>query len=223
MRNMGEVVVLKEKNMLPIESALYNAEDTSSNEVHAAPSEFSSVCDTTVSLGSNPFVALQMVEARTYGFVSSIDLVRCHLISKVECANNKDFQQLDRDENNCLYMSWPMHQRFDGLYGGVPTIAIRFDKVLGHDHENNRTKVSIIMEFRKGDKKTPDDIKSALGHHSYDPVANEFTCHVSVTDPEIFKMCLSHKHAANVSIWNGGPNFNQQKAKRKKLNIQHEG
>ena len=27
-------------------------------------------------------------------------------------------------ENNCLYMSWPMNQRFNGLYNGVPTIVI---------------------------------------------------------------------------------------------------
>ena len=104
-----------------------------------------------------------------------------------------------------------MHERSDGLHSGVPTIAIRFDKIIGPDPVYNRTKVSVIMEFRKGDIKTPAEIMVSLKHDSCDNATNEYTFHLSDTNPAIFSMCLTHKYTANISIWNGGPNFNEQK------------
>ena len=104
-------------------------------------------------------------------------------------------------------MSWQNHQRFDGLYGGVPTFAIRFGEIIGQDVGTvrgcsySRTKVSIVMEFRAGDKQTPSDIEEALDHYSYNPETNQFTFHVSVLDSEKFQLCLNHKYHVNVSIW----------------------
>ena len=222
MKTASEQRVVNERELLAIETILFNSDDSSSNEIRDAGSVASTAMGTTVSLTSNPLIGLQMIENKKWGFISHVDLYRCHLISKVECENEEGLRPLDKDENNFLYMSWPMHQRFDGLHNGVPTIAIRFEKIIGPDigtidgRSYSRTKVSIVMEFRSGDKETPSDIKEALSHHSYDPATNQFTFHVSVLDPRVFEMCLNRKYLANVSIWGGGPNFNQQKAQRKK-------
>ena len=222
MKTISEKVVFNERELLAIETMLYKSDDTSSDEILDAGSVASTAMETTVSLTSNPLIELQMLEKKNWGFISNVDLVRCHLISKAECENEEGLRQFDRDENNCLYMSWPNHQRFDGLYGGVPTFAIRFGEIIEQDVGTvrgcsySRTKVSIVMEFRAGDKQTPSDIKDALDHYSYNPETNQFTFHVSVLDSEKFQLCLNHKYHANVSIWQGGPNFNQQKAQRKK-------
>ena len=143
------------------------------------------------------------------------------MISKAEYENEEGLRPLDKDENNCLYMSWPMYQRFDGLYYGVPIIAIRFDKIIGQDvgtiegRSYSRTKVSIVLKLKSGDKQTSSDIKEALSHHhSYDSSNNRFMFHVSVLDPNVFEICLNRKCHANISNWKGGPNFKQQKAQR---------
>jgi len=219
MKLIREIVISNVRELLPLESALYDAQDNSSfNEIRVAPSEASSSHVTAVSLESNPLIALQMLEAKSFGLLTSIELIRCHLISKAECNNNEDYKDLEQNENNWLYMSWPLRQRFYGLDTGVPTFAIRFDKVLGVDQVNsNRTKVSVIMEFQPGDKKTSRELMPALAHQSYDTAANEFTFHFSVTDPVLFEMCLNHKHHTNVSVWNGGSKLNEQNTQRRKI------
>ena len=93
LKPMKEVVVPIERVLLPLESTSYNPQDTSSNEVYAAPSEVSSSWETAVSLTSNPLVELQMLDAKEFEFVTSVALIRCHLISKAECENNLDFKR----------------------------------------------------------------------------------------------------------------------------------
>eukprot|EP01036_Dinobryon_divergens_P029158 gene29158-38221_t len=189
MKTMSEKIVLNERELLPIETFLYKSDDASLNDIFDAFSVASTATTVTaVSLASNPLIQLQMIENKQYGFISRVDLIRCHLISKSECENEEGLCPLNKDENNCLYMSGPMYQRFDGLHSGVPTFAIRFGEIIGQDVGTvggcsySRTKVSIVMEFRPGDKQTPSDIKEALQHHSYDPATNQFTFHVSVLD-----------------------------------------
>jgi hypothetical protein len=43
---------------------------------------------------------------------------------------------------------------------------------MGEDHVSNRTKVSVVMEFWKGEKRTPAELMQALGHHGYDPASS---------------------------------------------------
>jgi hypothetical protein len=119
-------------------------------------------------------------------------------------------------------MSWPMRQRFDGLYSGIPTVAIRYGGFISletltvAEKSYTRSKVSIILEFRRGDTSTPSAIKVALGDNEYDSVRNEFKLHVFVSDHEIFQLCLTRKYETNIAIWRGGPNFNEQKQERQR-------
>ena len=104
-------------------------------------------------------------------------------------------------------MSWPMHQRFDGLYGGVPSIAIRFREIISSDQKGNisgydylRTQVSVIMEFRQGDHDTPTAIKPFLSeNHSYDSSSNEFKLILYVIDPNKFQMGLNRKYMITIN------------------------
>lgn len=210
-----------EPNLLIIEVASYKPEDSSSNNP-GAMSVTSTAYETVATLTSKPLCALQMIENSEFGFISHVDLVRCHLISKQKCDANADLNEYNDDENNFLFMSWAMHQRFDGLYSGIPTIAIRYGELLEKhegsiaDHPFSRTKVSVVIEFRKGDKQTAADIKPILKEHLYDSAKNEFTLCVSVVDPDKFKICLDIKYLDNTTVWSGGPNFNDQKAERRK-------
>lgn len=93
--------------------------------------------------------------------------------------------------------------------------CFRFGEVLGPDNDNNRSKVSVIMEFRNGDKKTLAEIMPSLRHYTNDNTFNEFTFHLSVIDHVLFKICMICD--SNVFIWKGAPNFNEQKFKRRKV------
>lgn len=225
--NIQKIEVQDEMSLIIIEIFLYNAETTSSNEISTIKS---SALESVITLTKNPLARLQMIENPDFKLLSGVDLVRCHLISREECSNDDEALQcsLDKDENNCLYMSWPLHQRFDGLYDGIPKMAIRFGEYVGHENGEisgytySRHKVSIIIEFRKGDTQQAQEIKIALGNHSYNIERNEFTLHVFVPNQETFAMCLNRKYNNNISIWQGGPNFNQQKVDRKKKRCDNE-
>eukprot|EP01038_Epipyxis_sp_PR26KG_P014138 gene14138-18970_t len=217
--------VVDENSLIIIEDSSYDAEATSSNEIETI---YSSSYESVTTLTKNPLARLQMIENPDFKLLSGVDLVRCHLISREECLADERLLPFDKDENNCLYMSWVLHQRFDGLYDGIPKIAIRFGAFVGVEngdicgHAYSRHKVSIVIEFRRNDTQEAQAIKVALGDHSYDTALNEFTLHVLVPDSEIFSMCLTRKYVANIAIWDGGLNFNQQKAYRKKKRLNND-
>jgi len=65
---------------------------------------------------------LLMIENSAHEDFVGLECYRCHLMSQTEFPENKD------NPNNTLWMSWPTHQRFDGLNTveahRVPQIAI---------------------------------------------------------------------------------------------------
>jgi hypothetical protein len=204
-----------------IEKLMYRGEDASSHDV---TSSVTSSHETVCSINSNPLCVLQMIEDSTIGFICDVDLVRCHLISSERITVDESLKDYETDENKFLYMSWPMHQRFDGIYDGIPKIAIRFESVVGPDigtlngHEYNRTKVSIVIECRHNDTRTAAAIQQFLKQHTTNNSKTQFIMFVSVLDPDKFKFCLETKYNETTAIWNGGPNLNEQKALRQSLN-----
>lgn len=224
LQDIQSVTFNQKPNLRIIEDLAYVAEDSSSNLLMSETTSVVSFATLTVT----PLVQLQMIENPENVVISNIDLVRCHLISKQKCDSDENLKAYDNDENNCFYMSWIMHQRFDGLYSGVPSIAIRFGEVLGihvgsiQGFAFQRTKVSIVIEFLPGDDRTPQAILPLLKEHSYDYVRNEITLNVSVVDADKFRICLNIKYTENTAIWNGGPNFNQQSPIiRRKRKLEH--
>jgi hypothetical protein len=147
---------------------------------------------------------LQMIENPNHEDFVGLDCYKCHLMGQAAFAVEKD------NPNNWLWMSWPTHQRFDGLNTigkhRVPQIAIKFVSRVGsfETFDNGlleREKVEIAIEC-------PDaDVFGVMRHHmkpgDYRVVEASKTIltWVFVEDAADFQRCLTYKYEETLFCW----------------------
>mmetsp|Transcript_14142 Transcript_14142/g.19296 ORF Transcript_14142/g.19296 Transcript_14142/m.19296 type:complete len:178 (-) Transcript_14142:163-696(-) len=72
-------------------------------------------------LQKHPMAELLMIEKRSILAILQVSMVRSHIAPKAQ------YPQYADDDENIFWMSWPLHERFDGLYDGIPKILIEFE------------------------------------------------------------------------------------------------
>jgi hypothetical protein len=145
---------------------------------------------------------LVMIENPALNDFVGLECYRCHLMSQAEFPEEKD------NLNNILWMSWALHQRFDGLNTTekhkVPQIAISF--IEGSDVPElfegglERYRVSIAVEC-------PNDDILAVMRERIKPGSTvveeekKIRTYVFVEDPKDFERCLTYKYNETKFIW----------------------
>jgi hypothetical protein len=149
---------------------------------------------------------LQMIENPNHEDFVGLACYKCHLKSKAE------FKQDIDNPNNCLWMSWSTHQRFDGLNTvgkhRVPQIAIKFISRTGflETFENvfDREKVEIAIEC-------PDDDVFGVMRNRVKPgsvvdeKSNTIMTWVFVENAAEFEQFLIYKYEETKFCWNRFP------------------
>ena len=186
---------------LAVKARDYNPTSSSSPNIslHEAMSVSNSSVHSTSNLDSNPEIALLMIESPTFGFISQVPLCKCHL------ASVSSYPRLKDDVNNWLYLSWPMHQRFDEMHNRVPSIAIQY---LSHEDDVTvneqfvRSRVNLLIHFRPNDRETPTHILPSMKDGTqYDRTLNRFTSFVYVLDRDAFRNHLTIKYMETLAMW----------------------
>lgn len=148
------------------------------------------------------FTEFQMVENSNLEDFVGLEVYKCHLRSQSAFVEDKD------NINNWLWLSWSLHQRFDGLNTvgkhRVPQIAIRFvrvvEGVVETEGDTEWFRVDIAIEC-------PDaDIFAVVRHRIkegmvVDEQRMEINTWVFVQDPADFERCLTYKYDETHEIW----------------------
>ena len=178
-----------------------NGNDYALNSIAGSHEEILSVCTI-----SDPYSRYQMIENPDHPFLRGLKMYRCHLESQ---ASNKKQKS---NHNNILHMSWPMHQRFDGLnlVGDkhlVPSIAFKFIKseedtieaVQGYPCK--KFKVTIGIESNN-DLSLLEAVGSTLKQGSeFDRINNRWITFVHVDNNAEFKSFLEIKYKIAMELW----------------------
>jgi hypothetical protein len=148
------------------------------------------------------FTEFQMVEDSDLEDFVGLDVYKCHLRSQSAFVEDKN------NINNWLWLSWSLHQRFDGLNTTgrhrVPQIAIRFEKAVDGalltEGDTEWYRVDVAIEC-------PDaDIFGVVRHRiKKGMIVNEQRREIStwlyVQDPNDFKRCLTYKYDETHELW----------------------
>jgi hypothetical protein len=144
---------------------------------------------------------LVMIENPLNDDFVGLDCYKCHLKSQTRFPECKD------NPNNYLWMSWSMHQRFDGLNTTgthrVPLIAIRFVSGSGNveDFQNcQRERVTVCVECIDGDNYKIMASKAKAGSRA-DLNKKTVTCTLFVQNAREFEEFLMFKYQETKSIW----------------------
>lgn len=148
----------------------------------------------------------QMVESSRLEDFVRLDVYKCHLRSQTAFPLDKD------NINNWLWMSWQLHQRFDGLNTTqshrVPQIAIRFvgiaEGIVETEGDTEWYRVDVAIECPQA------DIFEVVRHRIKEGVVvdegrKEIATWVFVPDPNEFKRCLTYKYQETHTIWQTKP------------------
>lgn len=143
---------------------------------------------------------LMTLEKRDHSDFRGLNAFRCHLIGQ---AVDKTFAE---NENNVFFMSWPLHQRFDGLNSSplknVPSIAIRFHApgAVESIYNFKRQKAVLIIECVNVDafQTVCERLK-----HPFTPnqAALEIETFVHPEDMAQFIECVTYKYEETKAIW----------------------
>lgn len=184
--------------------------DSPNHSMNAADYAVNSTAGSTDNLSvctlSDPYAKLHMIENPDHPFLRGLKMYRCHLESQ---ASNKK-QKLN--QNNILYMSWPMHQRFDGLnlVGDkhlVPSVAFKFIKaeseivevVTGFPCQKHKVTFSIESN---NDLALLNAVGSTLKEGSeFNRESNCWTTFVHVDSYEEFKSFLDINYKIAKKLW----------------------
>lgn len=144
---------------------------------------------------------LMMIENSSHEDFYGLKCYKCHLMSQSDFSEEKD------NPNNALWMSWPTHQRFDGLHTvnehRVPQFAISFVKrsneIQMFDYVE-RERVDIAVEC------VDDGILGVLRNRMksgsvVDETEKKIFTYVFVEDAEDFERCLTHKYNETKFMW----------------------
>ena len=156
---------------------------------------------------SDPLNEFLMIEDSNNAYLVGLGLYKCHLMSI------KNYPDEEHNPNNVLRLSWPVHQRFDGLktngVHGVPQIAIKFlgtggkhkvDVSFGYSEYREEAIIGVEIPNR--------DLFHAL-KSTFKVGTTEFTdgdvtllrTQVYVYSAEEFKRCLSVKYTETYALW----------------------
>lgn len=148
---------------------------------------------------------LAMIESTHHEDFYGLKCYKCHLMSQSDYPEEKD------NPNNALWMSWPTHQRFDGLHTinehRVPQFAISY---VGRSNElqtfefTERERVNIAIEC------VDDGILGVMRHRvkagsEVDEPTKKIFTYVFVEDAEDFRRCLTHKYNETKFMWTKYP------------------
>jgi hypothetical protein len=176
----------------------YNSKDESSEECSIAITR----CTHITSKTSIDFeTELMMIEDPNNEDFYGLKCYNCHLMSQADYPEEKD------NPNNSLWMSWPTHQRFDGLHTinehRVPQFAISFvcrsNEIQTFDYIE-REKVDIAVEC------ADDGILGVLRNRiksgmTVDEENKKIYTNVFVENAEDFERCLTHKYRETKFMW----------------------
>lgn len=145
---------------------------------------------------------LQMVEDPNNDDFIGLDCYKCHLMGQAAFPAEKD------NSNNWLWMSWHLHQRFDGLNTigkhCVPQIAIKFVSCTGsvETFEGGLERVKVQVEIECPDDSIFASVKARIkpGLLS-DSKAKTIATHVFVEDAGDFERCLTYKYEETHFFW----------------------
>jgi hypothetical protein len=177
----------------------YNSADESSEEFSIAITR----CTHITSKTSIDFeTELMMIEDPNHEDFYGLKCYNCHLMSQADHPEEKD------NPNNSLWMSWPTHQRFDGLHTinehRVPQFAISFvrrsNEIETFGHYLEREKVDIAVEC------ADDGILGVLRNRiksgmTVDEENKKIYTNVFVQDAEDFERCLTYKYRETKFMW----------------------
>jgi hypothetical protein len=152
---------------------------------------------------SYPESSILMIEDCSLPYIRGLKVYRCHIMS---IKNHPDEKH---NENNVLFLSWPLHLRFDGMVTmgrhEVPQIAIGFSRVLvesedvgGEGYPLMRSKVEITIE--SPDLQVLSDVERTLKPGSRREGAKLYTF-VHVQDHESFSICLMTRYEETLKLW----------------------
>jgi serine/threonine protein kinase len=178
------------------------ASDYALRSVGGSHEEILSVCTV-----SDPHTRLQMIENPDHPFLRGLKMYRCHI--EAQASNKKQ----KTNKNNILHMSWPMHQRFDGLNSVgdkhmVPSIAFKFIKsepeiievVQGYPWSKH--KVTFSIEPYHNDVGLLEAVGATLKQgSSYDANNSVWITFVHVDSDSEFKTFLEIKYRITKQLW----------------------
>lgn len=143
--------------------------------------------------------SLMAIEKRNHSDFRGLNAYKCHLIGQ---AIDQSYAE---NANNVFYMTWAMHQRFDGLnseFKKVPLIAIRFDGV--GDKETKfgfeRQRVNLIIECFNYDA-FDTTLERLKDPYSQDAEKLEIGTFVHPEDVEDFIYCITYKYYETKAVW----------------------
>ena len=194
------IILATDYDSADYESSPHHSLCLSDYSPHPGLSDSASVCSL-----SDPTAHLLMLENPSLPHVTKLELYDCHLMSQAEHKKEK------KNPNNILKLSWPLHQRFDGLHAfgqhRVPQIAVAFVEFVGREiinlaggYEESRDKVKISIE-------SPDlDILNSVGStlksgSVYCQSDNKWYSYVHVMSHEDFERCLTFKFNETKELW----------------------
>lgn len=144
---------------------------------------------------------LTMIESTLHEDFFGLKCYKCHLMSQSDYPEEKD------NPNNALWMSWPTHQRFDGLRTinehRVPQFAISYvgrSNVMETFEFKERERVEVAIEC------VDDGVLGIMRHRmkagvQVDEVAKKIISYVFVEDAEDFRRCLTYKYNETKFMW----------------------
>lgn len=145
---------------------------------------------------------LMMIENPNHEDFVGLECYRCHLKSQKEFPAEKD------NPNNMLWMSWPTHQRFDGLNTienhRVPQIAIAYvthstaSELFERGLERFRVTVAVVCPNNHILGIMRDRIKPGAKVLEKE---NKILTYVFVEDPVDFERCLTYKFNETQFLW----------------------
>ncbi len=133
-------------------------------------------------------------------FCSGYNPYKCHIIGQ---AVDKTYAE---SKNNIFFMSWGMHQRFDGLNSvpkKCPSIAIRYvdvgkEKVMVGSYERQQA----ILAIECKNKPTYDYVLNRVKHpYTPNPAGLEITTFVYPEDIQEFIYCIQYKYEETKAVW----------------------
>jgi hypothetical protein len=144
---------------------------------------------------------LMMIENSSHEDFYGLKCYKCHLMSQADFPEERD------NPNNALWMSWPTHQRFDGLHTvnehRVPQFAISFGGRSGEKQMFDfaeRERVDITVEC------VDDGILGVLRNRMksgsvVDETEKRIFTSVFVQDAVDFERCLTYKYNETKFMW----------------------
>lgn len=153
---------------------------------------------------SYPEQACLTIEDPNMPYIRGLKMYKCHLMSI------KNHPEEEHNDNNFLFLSWPLHQRFDGMVTmgrhEVPQIAIGYERVLAENEDVGkpgypvvRTKVEITIESY--DEQILSDVGATLKASSRREGTKLYTF-VHVADPVGFSICVLTRYHETKELWN---------------------